>query len=126
MGHHLGLAFQMADDLLDYTQHSATLGKRSGADLREGKLTLPLIHALSRASAVDRRRMMAMLEDPEFSDEAFAGLVEMLHQYDGIAYTRARATEHVGAARTALDGFEPCRSRDTLADIADYALVRKA
>ena len=46
-GYHLGLAFQMADDLLDYTQDSRALGKHAGADLREGKLTLPLIHAFS-------------------------------------------------------------------------------
>ena len=125
-GHHLGLAFQMADDLLDYTQDSASLGKRAGADLREGKLTLPLIHALARASAKDRQRMAATLENPDFSDGDFYNLVDMLHQYSGIAYTRARATEHVQQAQAALDGFDAGPTRETLADIADYALVRKA
>jgi octaprenyl-diphosphate synthase len=125
-GHHLGLAFQMADDLLDYTQDSQSLGKRAGADLREGKLTLPLIHALSRAPQADRQRMVAILEDPDFSEEAFAELVDMLHRSNGIAYTRVRASDHVGMARAALDRFENSRARGTLADIADYALVRQA
>lgn len=125
-GHHLGLAFQMADDLLDYTEDLSTLGKRAGADLREGKLTLPLIHALSRATDADRRHMLALLGSDDFSDEDFASLVGLLHRYDGIAYTRSKATAHVGAARAALGNFEKDQTRDILADIADYALVRKA
>ncbi|BBO83537.1 octaprenyl diphosphate synthase [Desulfosarcina ovata subsp. sediminis] len=125
-GYHLGIAFQMADDLLDYTQDLAALGKRAGADLREGKLTLPLIHALSRASEADRERMVALLEKPDFCEREFAALVAMLDQYGGIAYTRAQAAEHVAAAKTALGQFAHSRTRETLMDIADYALVRKA
>jgi octaprenyl-diphosphate synthase len=71
-GYHLGLAFQMADDLLDYTQDSQSLGKHAGADLREGKLTLPLIHAMSRASETDRQRMAAILGNPDFPAPSLA------------------------------------------------------
>lgn len=125
-GHHLGLAFQMADDLLDYTQDAAALGKRPGADLREGKMTLPLIHALERSDGSDRQRMLAILQNPDFSDDAFAELVDLLHRHEGVAYTRDRAKAHVGAARTALNRFDQGPVRETLEDIADYALVRKA
>jgi octaprenyl-diphosphate synthase len=125
-GHHLGLAFQMADDLLDYTQDFASLGKHAGADLREGKLTLPLIHALSRASGTDRQGMVAILENPDFSGSEFGALVAMLEQHGGIAYTRARAAGHIHKAKTALQPFGDSPMQEILMDIADYALVRKA
>jgi len=124
-GYHLGLAFQMADDLLDYTQDAASMGKQAGADLREGKLTLPLIQALSRASESDRKRMAAILEQPDFSPDEFAGLVQMLEENDGIAYTRRQAAAHIQKAKAALDLFGSGPNRDILMDIADYALVRK-
>jgi octaprenyl-diphosphate synthase len=125
-GYHLGIAFQMADDLLDYTQDLTTLGKRAGADLREGKMTLPLIHALSNASSADRRVMLDTLENPDFSDVAFAALVEMLNAYGGIDYTRARAAVHVQKAKNRLGAFDDRSTRNLLTDIADYALVRSA
>jgi octaprenyl-diphosphate synthase len=86
-GCHLGLAFQMADDLLDYTQDASSLGKHAGADLREGKLTLPLIHALSRAGNEDRKRMTNLIQNPDFTLDEFDYLVYMLKSYGGIAYT---------------------------------------
>ena len=124
-GFHLGLAFQMADDLLDYTQDLTTMGKPVGADLREGKLTLPLIHALSRAPESDRQYMVAILENPNFNQTEFALLVEMLKQHGGIAFTRAQAASHIQLAKTALEPFGDSPTRQILMDIADYALVRK-
>lgn len=125
-GYHLGIAFQMADDLLDYTQDLSALGKRAGADLREGKMTLPLIHALSNASSADRRVMLDTLENPDFSDGAFAALVEMLNAYGGIDYTRSRAAVHIQKAKNRLGAFDDRSTRNLLTDIADYALVRSA
>jgi octaprenyl-diphosphate synthase len=125
-GYHLGIAFQMADDLLDYTQDFASLGKTSGADLREGKLTLPVIHALSNASAHDRQLMIATLERPDFSHDAFIAFVEMLNTYGGVAYTREQAKTHVDNAKAKLVTFNRQPIREVMSDIADYALVRKA
>lgn len=125
-GYHLGLAFQMADDLLDYTQDLSTMGKHAGADLREGKLTLPLIHALVRASETDRQRMAAVLGQPDFSNAEFAALVEMLKCYGGIAYTRDQAASHIQMAKAMLRPFGSSPTRDVLMDIADYAMIRKA
>ncbi len=125
-GYHLGLAFQMADDLLDYTQDTQTLGKQVGADLREGKLTLPVIHALTQASADDRARMIDMIRQPDFSTDDFQSLVNMLHDNNGIAYTKACANRHVSLAKQSLAVFEPSRSRDILSDIADFSLARQA
>jgi len=124
-GYHLGLAFQMADDLLDYTQDISSLGKHAGADLREGKLTLPLIHALSRAPEADRQFMVAILENRNFTGTEFTSLVEMLKRHGGIAYTEAQAAAHIQKAKKALRPFEDSPTRETLMDIADYARVRK-
>lgn len=124
-GHHLGMAFQMADDLLDYTADAAALGKAAGADLREGKLTLPVIRTLSVAASEDRTRLADALRAPEFSEADFAGIRDLLERYGGIAYTREQARDHVAVARARLSGFPDSETRAVLMDIADYALERK-
>lgn len=124
-GFNLGMAFQMADDLLDYTLDSAALGKAVGADLREGKLTLPVIHALSEADAVKQKEMTAVISDPQFSQAAFVDLIADLETLGGIAYTRQRAEFYVNAAKQALSVFPEGPTKHILIDIADYALARK-
>jgi len=123
-GFNLGIAFQMMDDLLDYTAETPELGKRTGADLREGKLTLPVIHALGRASPADRERMAAVLRE-DFSDDQFRALVRILEGSGGIDYTRSQAGRRIEAAKEALSVFEPSEARRILFDIADYTLTRR-
>ncbi|MFP4350867.1 MAG: polyprenyl synthetase family protein [Desulfococcaceae bacterium] len=125
-GYHLGLAFQMADDLLDYTADTAVLGKAVGADLREGKLTLPVIHALAAAQPDDRIRMAEMIQRTDFSTPDFEMLVDLLHRYGSIVYTRDRAAAHVQTAKERLAGFPDSEEKTVMADIADYALSRKS
>ena len=124
-GFNLGLAFQMADDLLDYTADPVSLGKEIGADLKEGKLTLPVIRALGVANSKDQSQMKAIIQNEQFSAEEFRILVDMLKQYDGIQYTRKLAVERIDAAKAALSVFEPTEIRSLLNDIADYALERE-
>ncbi len=124
-GYHLGMAFQMADDLLDYTQTGEALGKVPGADLREGKLTLPVIHALAKARDDDYKLMCRIISGSGFSREEFETLVHLLNAYGGIAYTGARASEHIGLAKQALNGLEATKALEVMHDIADYALARK-
>ena len=124
-GFHLGMAFQMADDLLDYTEDSLALGKTVGADLREGKLTLPVIYSLNAAGIKDRQRMEAIITNTEFSVPEFQELVEYLKAHGGIDYTWQKANAHIESAKTAIARFEPSVPREILMDVADYALKRK-
>ncbi len=124
-GYHLGMAFQIADDLLDYTADSSTLGKKAGADLREGKLTLPLIRALKTASATDRETMLEVISDPDFSTNDLERLIKIMEQYDALASSRQTAQAHVQKAAAALGLFPSGDLKSLLFDIAEYALVRK-
>jgi octaprenyl-diphosphate synthase len=124
-GDHLGLAFQMADDLLDYTLDTAALGKKVGADLREGKLTLPVIHTLQQAEGTDRQWMMELIQAGDFTPAQFQRLIGLLQDHGGLAYTRRCAAEHVQQAKNALSLFPASAERGVLEDIADYAMARK-
>ncbi|MCF6246519.1 MAG: polyprenyl synthetase family protein [Desulfobacula sp.] len=124
-GFHLGMAFQMADDLLDYTATAQVLGKNPGADMREGKLTLPLIHSLTRASKEDKSWMEHVILEPGFHIEQFEQLKALLFRYKGIEYTQNMAREHVGKAKSCLDIFESSLSKKLLSLLADYSIKRK-
>ena len=123
-GYHLGMAFQMEDDLLDYTFDTQVLGKTVGADLREGKLTLPVIVALNRAESGDRVLMENIIQDEKFTNHDFKWLAEKISEHGGFEYTRTLAFEHIAKARGALELFPVSPTRDILSDIAGYALER--
>jgi octaprenyl-diphosphate synthase len=125
-GANLGLAFQMADDLIDYTSDTKELGKKAGADLREGKLTLPVIAALQAADSQDRARMASIIRNPSFTTEDFEALKALLQHYGGLAYTREKAREHVRLAKEALLKFKPSETTGILHDLADFTLQRRA
>lgn len=125
-GYNVGMAFQMADDLLDYTLDNRALGKKVGADLKEGKLTLPVIHALKEAGGNDRLRMKAIIKNKDFSVREFKLLIKLLEKYGGIAYTEKRAKNHIEKAKKYLLVFKSSKTRKTLEYIAEYALLRKA
>ena len=124
-GFHLGTAFQMADDLLDYTATAEELGKNPGADMREGKLTLPLIYSLANASHKDRKWMEAAILEPVFDQDRFDRLNRLLFQYKGIEYTQKCAHDHVARAKNCLDIFDSHGSKTLLSLIADYSIERK-
>jgi len=124
-GYNLGIAFQMADDLFDYTLQTSELGKEVGADLREGKLTLPVIYALKQAQPADRDRMIKIIQNDDFAVEDFQILVKLLDKYGGIDYTQKTAAGYIETAKAALSDFEHSPAKETLLDIADYALARR-
>jgi octaprenyl-diphosphate synthase len=124
-GYQLGIAFQMADDLLDYTADKTVLGKPIGTDLREGKLTLPVIHALQRATEEDRIRLETIIRDTEVTEADFKTVLEAIREYGGIEYARERAQDHIDQAKKSLDIFQASKTRTLLEQLADYVLIRK-
>jgi octaprenyl-diphosphate synthase len=124
-GYHLGIAFQMTDDLFDYTMDTEALGKEVGADLREGKLTLPVIHALEQASTADYDQMIKIVQNQNFTVDEFKTLVGLLEKNDGIAYTQKTAAAYIEKAKNALSAFEPSKTKKMMFDIADYVLTRQ-
>ena len=123
-GYNLGIAFQMADDLFDYTLQTSEFGKEVGADLREGKLTLPVIYALKQAQSGDRELMIKVIRDQDFSEADFKTLTGLLEKYGGLTYTHNTAASYIETAKRALTVFDPSATKETMLDIAEYALAR--
>lgn len=124
-GYHLGMAFQMIDDLIDYTQDAAKTGKAPGADIREGKMTLPLIHGLRHASETEIQWITDLVEGGEISEADFQSLHALLEKWGSFDYTRRRAFSHVEKAKASLGCFEPSELRTLLETVADYCLKRE-
>jgi octaprenyl-diphosphate synthase len=124
-GFNLGIAFQMVDDLLDYSHDTAVLGKEVGADLKEGKLTLPVIYSLKSAAPNDRAIMENIIKNENFSINDFETLIKMIDKYGGRTYTQNLATDYVRHAKDGLAVFTDSETKETLMMIADYTLSRK-
>jgi len=124
-GHYLGMAFQIVDDLLDFTGGEAVTGKPSGLDLREHKVTLPLIYALPRMSRAQRTRVVHLMETPEPPDSLIAEVVADIGAVGGLAYARERAHRFVALAEAELDALPPSPARETLRASLTYVLERR-
>ena len=123
-GRHLGIAFQLVDDVLDYTGDPEQLGKNVGDDLAEGKPTLPLIHAMREAPA----REAAMIRDAIRTGglDRLQEIIDTVQQYGGLDYTLERARFHTARAQKALESVPASRYRDALAGLAREAVDRSA
>lgn len=122
-GWHLGMAFQLIDDTLDYDGDAATLGKNAGDDLAEGKITLPLIHALRCGSAVQRQQLCAAINDRDSAQ--LANVINIIQTTGSLAYTIACAHKHATEAKHTLAGLPRSAYRDALGQLADFAVDRQ-
>ncbi len=123
-GQHLGTAFQLADDTLDYCANGDRLGKSLGQDLRQGKATLPLLHLLQHCSSQDRDMIKDRMETRTLSDADLARIIALMHAYGSLEYATQRAREFVDAANLDLALFEDSPHKRALAIVADYMVNR--
>lgn len=124
-GRELGMAFQIADDLLDYTADEAVTGKPTGLDLREHKVTLPLIAVLPSLDDAERDEVEALFRDPEPGDGRIASVVEIVRRRGGLEYARGTALEFARRAEEALAGLPGGPSLDALRASIAYAIERR-
>jgi len=123
-GLHLGIAFQMLDDTLDYVAEVDQFGKVIGKDLEERNITLPLIHTLKSAREDHRREIIRIIDSEEKTDEDKILVSRYIQQYGGIEYTRDQAAQSVARAKSYLASFPEGTARKALEATADYVLER--
>jgi octaprenyl-diphosphate synthase len=124
-GLELGICFQMLDDLLDLTGDEQRLGKPVASDLREGKLTLPVILMLRRAGAPALEKVQAVLDDRGFTRVEPRALLRLLRDSGALDEARALAEHHAALARAELGALDPSPSRDALLALPDFVLARE-
>lgn len=123
-GHNLGMGFQIADDLLDYTGTEAETGKPTGHDLRERKVTLPLVGAMAHATAAEEAEIRSFFTRVDPTDDEIGRIIEIVGRRGGLEYARARARAYADDAEQALEGLPAGEAVDALRDAVSYAVDR--
>jgi len=123
-GFNLGVAFQLVDDLLDYTADQDALGKPIGGDLREGKVTLPVIFLLQRGGAEADGLIRSVVADRAVTPDQWGDIRKLLVEHRATEMAYARAVEYAERAKGCLTVFPPSRERDALMALPDYVLSR--
>jgi octaprenyl-diphosphate synthase len=123
-GESLGMAFQITDDLLDYREVKETTGKPSGLDLREHKVTLPLIYALREMSAASRSEVEKLFGDESANDDDIARVVRIVADSGGFEYARQRGEEFAERAEDALSSLPDTVARRSLSASISYVMER--
>ncbi len=123
-GVELGIAFQIMDDCLDYTSKNEELGKTIGSDLREGKVTLPLIKAIKSSSNEEREMLTLAVGKKDITEESLKNIINIIEKHGGITYSLEKARHHVERAKECLEAFEPTVERAALSAVADYVVER--
>ena len=125
-GERLGMAFQVADDLLDYTAAASATGKPTGLDLKEHKVTLPLIAALRSMTAAGRQVVDGLFATPEPTPDQIAAVVDVVQDAGGLDYARLRGEEFLSQAEDALGSLPDSPARQALSDTMLYVMERSS
>ncbi|MDQ1473735.1 MAG: octaprenyl-diphosphate synthase [Bryobacterales bacterium] len=120
----LGMAFQLIDDMLDFTSQEDTLGKPVGGDLKEGKVTLPLVYALQTASAEERSLVETVLADRSYETVPFAEILRLVERHGGVQRTRERAQQFTDHARQIVGEFPDNPYQRALFTLTDLVTER--
>jgi len=123
-GKNLGVAFQVADDTLDYVADGTRLGKSIGEDLKEGKITLPLIHLLKNCGGTERKWLSQVMEKDQYLEGDLEKVLLLMTSYGSIEYAKKRAKDFADYARQDLSAFKDKPSKSALLTVADYVIQR--
>lgn len=123
-GENIGMCFQIRDDIFDYFD-SKEIGKPTGNDIREGKVTLPLLHTLNRAGEVDKAKIMDILRSQDLSDEHITYLITFAKDNGGIEYAEQKMAYYAECARKDLSIFPDSEAKECLLKLADFVMNRK-
>lgn len=121
-GHHLGLAYQLIDDTMDYSQPGKQMGKNVGQDISDGKTTLPLIHAMRQSSPAELALIHAAIKTG--SSNNLDAILEIIESTGAIKYTADKAKHHAEQAKQALERITPSPYRSALLDLSDFVVER--
>lgn len=124
-GMDVGIAFQLMDDCLDYVADREQFGKAVGADLEEGKITLPLIHTMRVCTAEERERVAGVVEKEGLEASDLEWVLALIGRHGGIEFTRGEARRRIEAAKARLAAFPSSPEREALETVADYVLTRR-
>ena len=124
-GLNLGMAFQLADDILDYTSQEEVFGKQSGIDLQEGKLTLPLIHTLSQCLTEENKLIRSALMSDKLEPQQIKEVSDIIRKYNGFNVAADLAKSYIEKAKDSLSGIRNSIEKDMLIAVADYVIARK-
>ena len=124
-GRDLGMAFQIVDDVLDLTASEEVLGKPVASDLREGKVTMAVIHALERCTPEEKRKIETVLADRAFNGVTHEDILEILHRYGSVEAANARAFEYAESARQAICQFPDSEIKRALLWAPEFVVARE-
>ena len=124
-GEAVGIAFQIRDDIFDYEESSGIIGKPVGIDLKEKKLTLPLIHSLSNLEPKEERRIRSLIKTGKASDSERRLIINLVKATGGLDYARAKAEEYSGIAREAITPLPESAAKKALMDFSHFVIERE-
>lgn len=124
LARYAGLAFQIADDILGLTADEKTLGKPIGSDIKEGKSTMLIIHALAHADMEQRQQILSVLGNREAEKDQIRKTIQTVQSLGSIDYAAKRAETFIDKAKAQLSSFPPSQTKNTLIDLCDYIISR--
>ena len=124
-GLNIGMSFQLTDDCLDYTSSNDEFGKTVGNDLKEGKITMPLIHLLRNSTPDEKENVIKMIGSHELDEEKLISVIDMINKYGSVEYTMAKAKRYIDEAKSSHDIFEPSLEKSALLGFSEYVFERR-
>ncbi|WP_319482865.1 polyprenyl synthetase family protein [uncultured Draconibacterium sp.] len=124
IGQDAGIAFQIKDDIFDY-QSKGLLGKPTGNDIKEKKITLPLLHVLNEADRSERKRILRLIKRKNNSSKVVEELIQLVTEKGGLEYAEQKMYEFKDRAIAGLNEFPDCEARESLIELMNYIATRK-